>query len=107
MGQPKLKIKKGDKVIVISGSHKGATGEVLKVMPTENRAIVQNVAMVKRHKKPTQMAAGGIEEKERAINISNLALADPKMEKPTRVGYKMLDSGKKVRVARKSGETIE
>ncbi len=103
----KMKIKKGDKVVVISGKDKGATGEVLKVIPSERRVIVQGVNMVKRHQRPTQMSAGGIQNKEAAIHVSNVALADPKTGKATRVGYTTLKDGKKVRVAKKSGETVE
>jgi large subunit ribosomal protein L24 len=103
---PKKKIKKGDQVVVITGKNKGAKGEVLKVMPAEDRVLVQGVNMVKRHKKPTQLSAGGIENREASLHISNVALADPKTGAATRVGYKVLKDGKKVRVARKSGETI-
>ena len=106
MSRAKLKIKKGDQVAVISGASKGARGEVLRVIKDENRAVVQGVNMVKRHKKPTQVSAGGIENKEAPIHISNLAVIDPKTDKPTRVGYKVLKDGQKVRVARKSGETL-
>lgn len=107
MTKQKLKIKKGDEVIVLTGKNKGAKGEVLKVMPTEGRVLVQGVNVVKKHRKPSQMGPGGIEEVERSIHVSNVALADPKTGKATRVGYKVLKDGKKVRVAKKSGETIE
>jgi large subunit ribosomal protein L24 len=108
MTQPKLKIKKGDKVVVLTGKSKGTTGEVLKVMPAESRVLVQGVNLVKKHQAPSQMnPQGGIVSVERPIHISNVALADPKTGKATRVGYKMLKDGKKVRVARKSGEAIE
>ncbi|MEO5338199.1 MAG: 50S ribosomal protein L24 [Magnetospirillum sp. WYHS-4] len=103
----KVKIKKGDRVVVLAGRSKGKTGEVLKVMPQDNRAIVQGVNMVKRHTRPTQAQAGGIVEKEGTIHVSNLALIDPKSGKPTRVGYKTLEDGRKVRVARRSGEVID
>lgn len=103
----KLKIKKGDRVVVLAGRSKGKTGEVLKVMPTENRAVVQGVNVVKRHTRPTNTQAGGIVEKEAPIHVSNLALLDPKTGKGTRVGYKTLDDGRKVRVARRSGEVID
>lgn len=106
MSRAKLKIKKGDQVVVISGASKGAKGEVLNIIREENRAIVQGVNMVKRHKRPTQFSAGGIENKEAPIHISNLAIVDPKTDGPTRVGYKVLKDGQKVRVARKSGETL-
>jgi len=102
------KIKKGDYVVVISGGDKGRKGEVLKVMPKENRVIVKGVRMVKRHMKPTQANPdGGIQEFEAAIDISNVAHLDPKDSVPTRVGFKVLKDGKKVRVAKKSGEVID
>ena len=107
MTQPKMKIKKGDQVVVTTGKYKGTTGEVLKAMPEERRVIVQGVNMTKRHKRPTQMSAGGIETKEASIHVSNVALKDPKGGEATRVGYKVLKDGKKVRVAKKSGETVE
>jgi large subunit ribosomal protein L24 len=103
----KLKIKKGDHVVVITGKDKGKKGEVLKVMPEENRAIVQGVAMNKRHQRQTTTQDGGIISKEAAIHISNLALEDPKNGKPTRVGYKFLKDGRKVRFAKRSGEVID
>ena len=107
MARAKLKIKKGDQVIVLTGKDKGAKGEVLKTFPTVARVLVQGVNMVTRHNKPTQFSAGGIEKVERPVHVSNVALADPKDGSPTRVGYKTLKDGKKVRVARKSGETVE
>jgi large subunit ribosomal protein L24 len=107
MTQAKMKIKKGDQVIVITGRDKGTKGEVLKVLPEESRVLVQGVNVVTRHNKPTQMSAGGIEKVEKTIHVSNIALADPKTGKPTRLGTKILKDGKKVRVAKKSGETIE
>ena len=107
MSKAKLKIKKGDKVIVLTGRDKGQKGEVLKVLREENRVVVQGINMVTRHSKPTQVSPGGIEKKELPIHISNVAVADPKGGTATRVGYKMLKDGKKVRFARKSGETIE
>jgi large subunit ribosomal protein L24 len=103
----KLKIKKGDHVVVITGKDKGKKGEVLKVMPEENHAIVQGVAMIKRHQRQTTTQDGGIISKEAAIHISNLALEDPKNGKPTRVGYKFLKDGRKVRFAKRSGEVID
>ncbi len=106
MAQAKLKIKKGDQVIVLTGKDKGAKGEVLKILTGESRVLVQGVNMVTKHQKPTQVSAGGVQKKEMPIHISNVAVADPKSSKPTRVGYKTLKDGKKVRVARKSGETI-
>ena len=104
---PKLKIKKGDHVVVITGKDKGKKGEVLKMLPEENRAIVKGVAMVRRHQRQTAAQDGGIISKEAAIHISNLALEDPKDGKPTRVGYKFLKDGRKVRFARRSGEVID
>lgn len=100
------KIKKGDKVVVLVGRDKGKTGTVNKVMPDEDRVIVSGVNMVKRHQRPTQFQAGGIEEKEAPIHVSNVAIADPKTGEPTRVGFKTED-GKKVRYAKKSGEVID
>lgn len=107
MTTAKMKIKKGDQVIVNTGKDKGKKGEVLKTMPAKSRVIVQGVNVVKKHQKPTQFAAGGIVEKELSIHVSNVALADPKEDKPTRVGYQTLKGGKKVRVAKRSGETID
>lgn len=107
MAKAKLKIKKGDQVIILTGRDRGGKGEVLKVFTEENRVLVQGVNQVTKHNKPSQFSAGGIEKKELPIHISNVALADPKTGKATRVGYKVLKDGKKVRVARKSGETIE
>ena len=104
---PKLKIKKGDHVVVVTGKDKGKKGEVLKVIPAENRAVVKGVAMVRRHQRQTAAQEGGIISKEAAIHISNLALEDPKDGKPTRVGYKFLKDGRKVRFARRSGEVID
>ena len=104
---PKLKIKKGDHVVVITGKDKGKKGEVLKVIPAENRAVVKGVSMVRRHQRQTAAQDGGIIAKEAAIHISNLAIEDPKDGKPTRVGYKFLKDGRKVRFARRSGEVID
>ena len=103
----KLKIRKGDHVVVLTGKDKGKHGEVLKVMPTENRAIVKGVAMIRRHQRQTATQDGGIISKEAAIHMSNLALEDPKDGKPTRVGYKFLKDGRKVRFAKRSGEVID
>ena len=101
------KIKKGDKVVVLTGRDKGKTGEVLEVRPTEARALVRGVNLVKRHQKQTQAQAGGIISKEAAMHLSNLAIADPKDGKPTRVGFKILDDGRKVRFAKRSGDLID
>lgn len=107
MAQQKFKIKKGDEVVVLTGKDKGSKGEVLQVITSKSRVLVKGVNVVTKHNKATQVSAGGIEKVERSIHVSNVALADPKDGKPTRVGYKTLKDGKKVRVARKSGETVE
>jgi large subunit ribosomal protein L24 len=107
MTQPKLKIKKGDRVVVLAGRDKGKRGEVLKVIPAENRALVQGVNMVRRHQKQTPQEEGGIIAKEAPIDISNIAVEDPKDGEPTRVGYKFTDDGRKVRYAKRSGEMID
>ena len=101
------KIRKGDKVKVLAGRDKGREGEVLKVMPKENRAVVQGVNVVMRHQKQSARSEGGIVRKEGPIHLSNLALLDPTSGKPTRVGFKVLTDGKKVRVAKASGEVID
>jgi large subunit ribosomal protein L24 len=100
------KIKKGDHVIVLTGRDKGKHGEVVEVRPKENRALVRGVNVVRRHQRQTAQQEGGIISKEAAIHLSNLALEDPKDGKPTRVGFKLLDDGRKVRVAKRSGEVI-
>ena len=104
---PKLKIKKGDNVVVITGRDKGKTGEVLRVFPAELRAIVQGVNLAKRHTRPRMGDPGGIVEKELTIHISNIAHIDPQSKKPTRVGFRLLGDGRKVRFARRSGEVID
>ena len=101
------KIKKGDKVVVLAGRDKGQNGEVLKVIPKEDRAIVQGVNLVKRHTAQTARQEGGIISKEATIHLSNLALADPKTGKPVRVGFKVLEDGRKVRFAKGSGDMID
>jgi large subunit ribosomal protein L24 len=101
------KIKKGDKVVVIAGRDKGRTGEVLRVHPDEGRAVVDGVNLVKRHQKQTKDREAGIITKSAPLALSNLAIADPKDGKPTRVGFKILDDGRKVRVAKRSGELID
>jgi len=101
------KIKKGDRVQILAGKSKGLRGEVLNVDRKKSRALVQGVNMVKRHTKPTQTNPGGIVEKEAAVHLSNLAHIDPKSDKPTRVGFKTLDDGKKVRFAKSSDEMID
>ena len=102
-----LKIKKGDHVIVLAGRDKGKHGEVVEMRPKENRAVVRGVNVVRRHtKQSAQNPEGGIISKEAPIHVSNLALEDPKDGKPTRVGFKVLEDGKKVRVSKRSGEVI-
>lgn len=102
------RIKKGDTVIVTTGSSKGTQGEVLSVNPTENKAVVRGVAIAKRHKKATRMGEeGGIIAREAPVDLSNLALIDPKSGKPTKVGFRVLEGGRKVRVAKATGEVIE
>ncbi|HET6927031.1 MAG TPA: 50S ribosomal protein L24 [Hyphomicrobiaceae bacterium] len=101
------KIKKGDQVIVLAGRDKGKKGEVFQVMPKDGRALVRGVNVVRRHQRQTAQQEGGIISKEAAIHVSNLALEDPKDGKPTRVGFKRLDDGRKVRFAKRSGEVIE
>jgi large subunit ribosomal protein L24 len=103
----KLKIKKGDKVIVISGRDRGKTGEVFEVMPREGRLKVRGVNVVKRHTKPSATQQGGIVEMEAPIHVSNVAHVDPKSDKPTRIGFKFLADGRKVRFAKRSGEVID
>ena len=101
------KIKKGDKVVVLAGRDKGRSGEVLQVVPKEDRALVRGVNMIKRHQRQSMNQEGGIISKEAPIHLSNLALADPTDGKATRVGFKTLDDGRKVRVAKRSGELID
>ena len=101
------KIKKGDTVVVLTGRDAGRSGEVIQVLPKEDRALVRGVNLVKRHKRQTQTAEGGIVSKEAAIHLSNLAVADPKDGKPTRVGFRILDDGRKVRFAKRSGDLID
>jgi large subunit ribosomal protein L24 len=106
MTQKKMKIKKGDSVIVIAGKDKGKKGSVLSVIRETDRVVVSGVNMIKKHQKASAAGNAGIISKEAALHISNVALVDPKEGKATRVGYKTLEDGKKVRVARRSGETI-
>ena len=103
----KMKIRKGDRVKVIAGRSKGKIGDVLRVLPADSRVVVSGVNVVKRHTKPSRTGEGGIIEREAAIHVSNVALIDPKSDKPTRVGFKFLEDGRKVRIARASGETID
>lgn len=107
MTQPKLKIKKGDRVVVLTGRDKGKRGEVLQVIPAENRAVVQGINVVRRHQKQSPQQEGGIVAKEAPIHISNIAVEDPFDGSPSRVGYKFTDEGRKVRFAKRSGETID
>jgi large subunit ribosomal protein L24 len=101
------KIKKGDKVVLIAGRDKGRSGEVVKVMPSEGRALVRGLNMVRRHQRQSQTQEGGIISKEAPVDLSNLALIDPKDGKPTRVGFKILEDGRKVRFAKRSGDLID
>jgi large subunit ribosomal protein L24 len=101
------KIKKGDKVIVLAGRDRGRNGEVIRMFPTKDRALVRGVNMIKRHQKQSAQAEGGIISKEAPIHLSNLAVADPKDGKATRVGFKILDDGRKVRFAKRSGDLID
>ena len=101
------KIRKGDKVVVLTGRDIGKTGEVIEVRPTENRALVRGVNLVKRHQKQSATQEGGIISKEAPIHLSNLAVADPKDGKPTRVGFKIHADGRKVRIAKRSGVEID
>jgi large subunit ribosomal protein L24 len=101
------KIRKGDKVVVLTGRDKGRSGEVIEVRPSEGRALVRGINMVKRHQRQTAQQEGGIISKEGTIHLSNLAVADPKSGKPTRVGFKVLADGKRVRVAKRSGVEID
>ena len=101
------RIRKGDKVVVITGRDKGRTGEVIQVMPTESRALVRGINLVKRHQRQTAAQEGGIISKEAPVHLSNLALTDPKDGKATRVGFKVMADGKKVRVAKRSGVEID
>jgi large subunit ribosomal protein L24 len=101
------RIRKGDRVVVLAGKDKGKVGEVLLVSPKKARIIVSGVNMVKRHTAPSQTQAGGIVEKEAALHVSNVAHIDPKDDKPTRVGFKVIEGGRKVRYAKRSGEVID
>ena len=101
------KVKKGDRVIVPAGRNTGAKGEVLKVIPAEHRVLVQGINVVKRHQKPGQMDPGGIKTFEAPIHVSNVAIMDPRDGKPTRVGIRTLEDGRKVRYAKRSGEVID
>ena len=101
------KIRKGDNVVVLTGKDKGRTGQIIQMMPKEGKALVGGVNLVKRHTRQSQTSEGGIITKEAPIQVSNLALVDPKDGKATRVGFKTMDDGRKVRVAKRSGEVID
>jgi large subunit ribosomal protein L24 len=103
----KLKIRKGDRVKVIAGRSRGKIGDVLRVLAADQRVVVSGVNVIKRHTKPSRTDQGGIIEREAAIHVSNVALLDPKTDKPTKIGFKFLEDGRKVRFARGSGETID
>ena len=103
----KIRLRKGDDVVVISGRDKGKTGSILRVLSTKDRVIVDGVNMVKRHTRPSQAQPGGIVDKEAPIHISNVAIADPKDGSATRISYKFLEDGRKVRVSKRSGEVID
>ena len=103
----RFRLRKGDDVVVISGRDKGKTGSILRVIRSEDRVIVDGINMVKRHTRPSQSQPGGIVNKEAPIHISNVALADPKDGSATRVGYKFLEDGRKVRFAKQSGEVVD
>lgn len=102
----KFKLKRGDEVIVITGKDKGKKGSIMKVLTDSDRLIVGGINMVKRHQKPSQLSQGGIIEKEASIHISNVALVDPKLGKPTRVGFKFDKDGEKFRFSKRSGEAV-
>ncbi len=104
----KLKVKKGDRVEVLAGRDKGKRGDVLRALPRERRVVVQGVNVAKKHQRPSpQNPQGGIEEKELAIDVSNVALVDPSTDRPTRVGYRFQDDGRKVRVSKRSGDILD
>ena len=103
----KFKIRKGDRVVVVTGRNKGKTGEVLRVLRDKDRVLVQGVNMIKRHTAPSQASPGGILEKEAPLHISNVAHIDPKTSEPTRVGFKVIEGDRKVRYAKRSGEVID
>ena len=103
----KFKIKRGDQVVVVSGRDRGKRGEVLRVVRKDDRLIVQGINMIKRHTRPSAGNPGGIVDKEASIHISNVAHIDPSTNGPTRVGYKLLEDGRKVRFAKRSGEVLD
>lgn len=101
------RMRKGDRVAVLAGRDKGKRGEILRVIPKEDRVVVQGVNMVKRHRKPSNMSPGGIDEFEAPIHVSNVAHIDPESDKPTRIGFKLTEDGTKVRYAKRSGDMID
>jgi large subunit ribosomal protein L24 len=101
-----MRLKKGFEVVAIAGRDKGKTGKILKVLPKENRVIVAGINTVKKHTKPSKTHSGGIITKELSIHVSNIAFLDPKLKKPSKVAYKVLEDGKKVRVSKRSNEVI-
>ena len=101
-----IKLKKGDSFFILAGKDKGKSGQIIKVLPFKNKALVQGVNLVKKHTKPSQTNKGGIESVEMPIHMSNLAFNDPKLNKASRIGFKFLEDGKKIRFSKKSGETI-
>ena len=103
----KFKIKKGDTVVVLAGRVKAKSGEVIAVHRKDRRVLVRGVNIIKRHTRPSQISPGGIMEKEATLHISNLAIADPKDGKPTRIGYRTIEDGRKVRFAKRSGEIVD
>ena len=105
--QKKFKIRKGDKVIITAGKSKGTVGEVLKVLPNENKAMVRGANIVKKHTKPSQNSTGGIIEKEAMLHISNIAYYDDKKQKASRIGFKILEDGRKVRISKLTNEVID
>jgi len=107
MSRLQTPVRKNDNVVIITGKDRGKRGRVLKVLPAKNRLIVEGVNVIKRHTKPSRTEQGGIIEREAAIHVSNVAVLDPKTDKPTKIGFKFLEDGRKVRFARGSGETID
>jgi large subunit ribosomal protein L24 len=101
------RIRKGDRVVLLAGKDKGKSGEVLRVLPKDKRVLVSGVNMIRRHTRPSQAGPGGIEEREASVHVSNVAHVDPKDDKPTRVGFKFIEDGRKVRYAKRSGEVID
>ncbi len=103
----KFRIRRGDEVVVLTGKDRGRSGEVLRVDRDRKRVIVRGINIARRHTRPSQAGAGGIVDKELSLHISNVALRDPESGRPTRIGYRTLEDGRKVRVARRSGDLVE